>query len=72
MPKSQQTSRIDKMKKGTHVLLLASYCGGNNVDCTAKLPCINCLKMCNAAILKEDCPVDVLNGYKYMRGFHNV
>lgn len=33
--------RIDR------VLLLASYCGDDNAECTEQLPCAKCLDMCN-------------------------
>lgn len=31
------------------VLLLASYCGEDNPECTESKPCIDCLQMCNTA-----------------------
>lgn len=29
------------------MLLLASYCGGDNPSCTDERPCVDCLGMCN-------------------------
>lgn len=31
------------------ILLLASYCGGENPECSDAHPCIDCLKMSNIA-----------------------
>ncbi len=31
------------------ILLLASYCGGDNPECSDNHPCIECLKMSNVA-----------------------
>lgn len=31
------------------VLLLASYCGTDNPECTENKPCVDCLQMCNTA-----------------------
>lgn len=33
------------------VLLLCSYCGDDNPNCSSDLPCLVCLKMCNAATM---------------------
>ena len=31
------------------VLILASYCGGDDPNCTEQTPCNECLRMCNVA-----------------------
>jgi hypothetical protein len=40
------------------VLLLASYCGEDNPNCTNIKPCDECLKMCNIAFV-EDKSIDI-------------
>nr|BDD47652.1 hypothetical protein 1 [bacterium] len=40
------------------VLLLASYCGDDNPNCTDTKPCDECLKMCNIAFV-EDKAIDI-------------
>ena len=35
------------------VLLLASYCGDDNPNCTDTQPCDECLKMCNIAFIEN-------------------
>jgi len=40
------------------VLLLASYCGDDNPNCTDTKPCDECLKMCNIAFI-EDKAIDI-------------
>jgi hypothetical protein len=48
------------------VLLLASYCGEDNPDCTASLPCQDCLAMCNVILVTDEEP-EVLGGLEYLR-----
>ncbi|MBU0792296.1 MAG: hypothetical protein KKC55_17815 [Gammaproteobacteria bacterium] len=47
------------------VLLLASYCGEDNSDCSDEHPCPECLKMCNVALIKGR--PNVLGGMDYTR-----
>lgn len=47
------------------VLLLASYCT-DNPECTDYRPCIDCLQMCNIAIL-ENGKLDVVTGYEFIK-----
>jgi hypothetical protein len=35
--------------KKSRVLLLASYCGTDNPECSDQCPCNDCLRMCNVA-----------------------
>jgi hypothetical protein len=35
------------------VLILASYCGDENPNCTDIKPCDECLKMCNIAFIER-------------------
>ena len=37
----------------TPVLLLTSYCGDKNSNCTNIKPCDECLKMCNIAFIEK-------------------
>jgi hypothetical protein len=46
------------------VLLLASYCGGENDECTEELPCLDCLKMCNVVEIEGEI-TNNLGGYDY-------
>jgi hypothetical protein len=50
------------------ILLLASYCGGDNIECTEELPCIECLKMCNIAIIPKELVTgeNVIGGYDFL------
>jgi hypothetical protein len=52
------------------VLLMASYCH-NNPNCTDHLPCIECLKMCNVAIINLNSVnyKDVIAGYDFIKGY---
>lgn len=59
---------ITKFKR--RVLLLASYCGDTNSDCTNALPCKDCLLMCN--IIEMDGLVTSNHGgYDYNRKLHD-
>jgi len=49
------------------VILLASYCGGGNADCTDHLPCNECIRMCNVAVVKQPSEMKVLGGIDYLR-----
>lgn len=57
-----------KLKKGNSVLYLASYCDDDDPTCTDDMPCLECLKMSNVAVLKEDCAAEIRGGYEYLRG----
>ena len=43
-----------KLKKGEIVTLLTSYCGDIRTGCTDRLPCHECLKMCNTFELQGE------------------
>jgi len=47
------------------VLLMASYCG----DCTDRLPCEDCLKMCNIVLVEKENILsnNVICGYDFIR-----
>ncbi len=55
---------MGKLKSGDKVLLIFNRCCENG--CTDNLPCENCLRMCNIAILKEDVEIEVIGGYDYL------
>lgn len=49
---NRMVADLDKLRKARpmnrrEVLLLASYCGDENPDCSDKVPCPDCLAMCN-------------------------
>jgi len=45
-----ETFNPDLLKpKKRQVLLLASYCGNDNPNCSEERPCYECLQMCNIA-----------------------
>ena len=46
------------------VLLLCSYCGEDDANCTDEAPCVECLKMCNVAMVSGD--MEVLGGLDYL------
>ena len=46
------------------VLILASYCGDDNPDCTEERPCDECLGMCNVALAEGK--MQVLGGLDYL------
>lgn len=48
------------------ILLLASYCGDDDPNCTDHLPCLECLKMCNIASAKIE-GLSVHGGWDCMR-----
>ena len=48
------------------VLLLASYCGDDDLSCTDDLPCLDCLKMCNIVTVRSR-PTENLGGWDYNR-----
>lgn len=50
------------IKRGEHVLLLASYCD----NCCDALPCKECLEMCNIARLMSDTRIEVVGGYDFL------
>lgn len=47
----------------TRVLLLNSYCGGE--DCSDEMPCYECLKMCNVAWAELE-PAHIIGGLEYL------
>lgn len=47
------------------VLILASYCGGENPECSDDYPCLDCLKMCNVATATG--VFRILGGLDYLR-----
>lgn len=55
-----------KLKHGTRILLLASYC--DNPDCSDIFPCRDCLVMCNVARLQTNVLIDILGGFDYLKG----
>ena len=55
-------------KTHTPVLLLCSYCGDDDPDCTNEVPCEECLKMCNIALVPVATPFTVLGGWDYLTG----
>jgi len=61
---------IGTMKKGDRIIILASYCGEDNKNCSDDLPCRDCLGMSNIATITDDVGVDVLGGYEYIRGLN--
>jgi len=58
-------NKLDTFKIGNYSLLLCSYCGSNNNECSDKLPCPECLEMCNVAKI-ENGGIKVIGGYKYL------
>lgn len=46
------------------VLLITSYCGEEDTNCTNEAPCINCLKMCNIVDM-EGIITEEYGGYDY-------
>jgi len=56
VPKVEQKTAIQH-----RVLLLASYCGDDNPECSDESPCVDCLKMCNVAVTGSD-SLTVLGG----------
>lgn len=46
------------------VLLLCSYCGEDNPECSDDSPCVECLQMCNVA--EVDGEINVLGGLEYI------
>jgi hypothetical protein len=53
---------------GKRVLLLASYCGGDNPDCSDRHPCNECLHDDNVAII-ETGTIRVLGGLDYVKEY---
>lgn len=47
------------------VLLLASYCGNENLNCSDDNPCIDCLRMCNVLEISEDATMHNLGGLDF-------
>ena len=48
------------------VLLLASYCGDDDLSCTDDLPCLDCLKKCDIVTVRGP-PTENLGGWDYNR-----
>jgi hypothetical protein len=51
----------------TRVLLLASYCRGENEKCSEELPCEDCLKVCNVLVIELPFTFENLGGIDYLR-----
>lgn len=55
-----QDEALNKLRLGAvsgsyyPMLLMASYCGGENPKCTDELPCEDCLKMSNIVLIPKD------------------
>lgn len=49
------------------ILVLASYCGPDDPQCTDDLPCPACLKMCNVGEIVDPVDVKVHGGWDYLR-----
>ena len=52
MTEKPEPMNVPDLKRPTYCkpyqfLLLASYCGGENDECSEKRPCPDCLAMCN-------------------------
>ena len=50
--------------KNRFVLLITSYCG-DNPECTNFRPCLDCLQMCNVAVLENN-EITAICGYDYI------
>jgi len=48
-------------------ILLASYCGDLDSECTEDFPCDDCLKMCNVIEIPENTKLNVLGGFEYLK-----
>jgi hypothetical protein len=59
---------------GSHypMLLMASYCGGENLKCTDELPCEECLKMSNIVLIPKDQvkSENIISGYDFLNDCH--
>lgn len=69
--KSEQFREVGYPFKDRLVLLMTSYCG-DNPECTDYRPCLDCLKMCNIAILQEGeittvCSYDFIQDVKLLK-----
>ena len=58
---------------GSHysMLLMASYCGGDNPKCTDELPCEDCLKMSNIVLIPKDQVKNenIISGYDFLNDY---
>ena len=52
-------------------LLLASYCGDDNKNCSEDFPCDDCLQMCNIVIINESSKLEILGGMDYLKDIKN-
>ena len=72
--KKAQDEALNKLRlgavSGSHypMLLMASYCGGENPKCTDELPCENCLKMSNIVLIPKDQvkSENIISGYDFL------
>lgn len=58
-----------KNSKLDFVLLMASYCEDTNSKCNDHLPCEECLKMCNIAVIDKKAIKEVICGYEFLKDF---
>lgn len=69
-----QNEALNKLRlivvSGSHypMLLMASYCGGENPKCTDELPCEECLKMSNIVLIPKDQVKleNIISGYDFL------
>jgi hypothetical protein len=69
-----QDEALNKLRlgavSGSHypMLLMASYCGGENPKCTDELPCEECLKMSNIVLIPKDQvkSENIISGYDFL------
>lgn len=69
-----QNEALNKLRlaavSGSHypMLLMASYCGGENPKCTDELPCECCLKMSNIVLIPKDQVKreNIISGYNFL------
>jgi len=72
--RNAQDEALNKLRlgavSGSHypMLLMASYCGGENPKCTDELPCEECLKMCNIVLIPKDQvkSENIISGYDFL------
>lgn len=62
--KAQQFEGETYPFKNRFVLLITSYCS-DNPECTDFRPCLDCLQMCNVAVLENN-EITAICGYDYI------